>query len=62
MSEAAAPMPRFYAIADVAVLLAVCTKTIRNWIDRGELHAYHTGRRIRISEADLQLFLERRRR
>jgi excisionase family DNA binding protein len=61
MSNATAPISRFYTIANLALVFDVCTRTIRNWIDRGELRAYRIGGRIRISAADLQLFLEQRR-
>jgi excisionase family DNA binding protein len=59
MSGASAP---FYSVAKVAEALDVCTRTVRNWIDRGELHAHRPGgRQFRISEADLRAFLEQRR-
>lgn len=60
MSDAVAPIPRFYTIRNIAQALGVCTKTIRNWIDRRELRAYRAGRQIRISEADFQSFLDQR--
>jgi excisionase family DNA binding protein len=61
MSDGSAPMPPFYSVAKVAEALDVCTRTVRNWIHRGELHANHPGRQFRISEADLRAFLEQRR-
>ena len=62
MSGTSSPMPDFYSVAKVADVLDVCPKTVRNWIDRGELHAYRPGgRQYRISEADLRAFLEKRR-
>jgi excisionase family DNA binding protein len=59
VNDIAAPMPRFFTIAQIAELLNVCTKTVRNCIDHGELRKYHVGRQVRIADADLRLFLER---
>ena len=53
--------PKFYTIPDVAELLKVSTKTIRRWIDDGELAVHRFNRRIRISESDLSDFIRRRR-
>jgi excisionase family DNA binding protein len=61
MSDAPEPERRFFTIAKVAMQLDVCTKTVRNWIDRGELRRHKVGRQIRIAEADLLLFLDERR-
>ena len=54
-------MPRLLAVSEIAALLAVSTKTIRRWIERGELHAHHLGRRVRVSEEDLTAYLNCRR-
>jgi excisionase family DNA binding protein len=62
MTDAETAVHRFYTVAAIAALLCVCTRTVRNWIDRGELQAHRPGgRQFRISEADLHLFLEQRR-
>jgi len=50
-------MPRFLAVADVAELLKVSTRTVRRWIERGELHAYHICGRYHVGKEDLRLFL-----
>jgi excisionase family DNA binding protein len=49
--------PRFLAVCDVADLLKVSTKTVRRWIERGHLHVHKIGRQHRVSEEDLNIFL-----
>ena len=51
----------FYTIADVADLVDVNERTIRRWIDEGELVAHRFGRQLRISHADLNAFVRARR-
>jgi excisionase family DNA binding protein len=53
---------RFFSPGQVAEQLGLSTKTIRRWIDRGELHVHRLGRQIRISEEDLAAFLRGHRR
>lgn len=48
-------------IETIAKWCEVSTKTVRRWIDRGELDAYRLGRQLRVSERDLELFLRERR-
>ena len=36
------------------------TRTVRRWIERGELPAHRLGRQLRISEKDLKIFLRER--
>ncbi len=55
-----ASMSRFLTIAEVAEQLRVNQKTVRRWIDSGQLQAYKLGRQWRISERDLQHFLRER--
>ena len=55
------PLTRFYTVSEVAMLLAVSTRTIRRWVTTGELWAHKFGRQVRISEGDLRILLERRR-
>jgi excisionase family DNA binding protein len=38
--------------------LDVCDKTVRRLIARGELHAHHIGRLLRISEEELIRFID----
>lgn len=47
----------FYTIAETAGLTGVCTRSVRRWIDRGDLVAHRFGRAVRIAEADLRAFL-----
>jgi len=47
--------------ADVAALLQVSTKTVRRWIEAGELRVYTLGRQLRVSEDDLSAFVKSKR-
>jgi excisionase family DNA binding protein len=53
--------PKFFSIAYVAEALSVSARTVRRWIDRGELVAHRLGRVVRIAESDLKAFLAVRR-
>ena len=53
---------RLLDIPEVGRRLDICDKTVRRFIARGDLHAYRVGRQLRISEEELLLFLELRRR
>jgi excisionase family DNA binding protein len=48
-------------IAQVARKLQVSEGLVRKWIGSGELAHYRLGNRIRIAEAELDTFLESRR-
>jgi excisionase family DNA binding protein len=48
---------RFFTVAEVAERLGVSTRTIRRWIENGELVAHRFGRAVRIVERDLKAFL-----
>ena len=48
-------------ILDVAERCQVSEKTVRRWIDAGDLVAYRLGRQWRVDPEDLQKFLESRR-
>jgi excisionase family DNA binding protein len=48
---------RFFTVANVAESLSVSTRTVRRWIDAGELIAHRFNGVLRISDADLQAFL-----
>jgi excisionase family DNA binding protein len=47
----------FFTITETAEMLRVCTRTVRRWIDRGELIAHRFGNAVRIAEPDLRAFL-----
>lgn len=56
-------MEEVYTVQEVAQNLKVSERTVRNWIDRGELPAFPIGKRgYRISKADLQAFIDERKR
>ena len=48
-------------IREVAAVLRVSQKSVRRWIENGELVAHRIGRQLRISERDLQTFIKLRR-
>ena len=54
-------LPQLHSIAEVADAVGVSTKTVRRWIDTGELAVHHLGRAVRISADDLADFLRARR-
>ena len=51
----------FRSISDVARLLQVSVKTVRRWIERGELIGHRFGRQWRIHFGDLEAFIKMRR-
>ena len=51
----------FTSIAKFAEHLDVNPKTVRRWIDKGDLVAHRFGRQLRISRADLEAFVRVRR-
>ena len=55
------PAPRLLTVATVADRLDISTKTVRRWIEAGALRIHRLGRAVRISEADLQQFLDEHR-
>lgn len=55
------PSPdRLLTIQDVADRCQVASKTVRRWIESGEMTAFKLGRQWRISEQGLKLFLRER--
>lgn len=55
------PLPALLSIPEVADCLKVSEKTVRRWIESGELPYHRLGRQIRISETDLVMFVKSRR-
>ncbi len=53
---------RLLTTEEVAERLRVTPKTVREWIQRGELEAIDAGQGYRIFKRDLDAFIERRRR
>ena len=61
MSNASRTLEEVYTVREVAQNLKVSERTVRNWIDSGELPAFPIGKRgYRISKADLQVFIDER--
>ncbi|HCF85889.1 MAG TPA: hypothetical protein DEV72_11875, partial [Ktedonobacter sp.] len=57
------PMEEVYTVQEVAQGLKVSERTVRNWIENGEPPAFPIGKRgYRISKADLQAFVDERKR
>lgn len=52
---------RMLTIEEAADLVAVSARTVRRWIEAGELVGHRFGRRWRISRSDLSDFLNRHR-
>jgi excisionase family DNA binding protein len=48
----------FLTVADIARIVKVNEMTVRNWLDAGLLPSYRVGRRIRISRADFEAFIQ----
>jgi excisionase family DNA binding protein len=57
-----AALPRLLSIAKVSTQLDVSKKTVRRWIERGDLPVHRLGRQLRISETDLAAFVAKSRR
>lgn len=52
---------KMYTVQEVAQQLRVSERTVRNWVESGELRVFRIGKRgYRISETDLLAFVERR--
>jgi len=58
---AKAALPTLLTISQTADFLQVSTKTVRRWIEAGDLVAHRIGHQFRISEPDLQTFIKMRR-
>ncbi len=50
------PLPELYSVAETAKLLKVNPKTVRRWIENGDLTVHRFGRQIRITEHDIVSF------
>ncbi len=38
------PLPAFYSVTETAKLLKVCPRTVRRWIEKGDLKVHRFGR------------------
>jgi excisionase family DNA binding protein len=54
-------LPILISVKETATHLGVSEKTVRRWIENGDLHIHRIGRLVRISEADLVVFIKSRR-
>ena len=54
-------MTPLLTIAQTAAICQVSIKTVRRWIERGELVAHRLGRQWRIARKDLEAFIKIRR-
>jgi excisionase family DNA binding protein len=52
---------RFFTISDVAESLRVSMRTVRRWIDTGQLVTHRFKGVLRIADGDLQAFLSKHR-
>jgi|HubBroStandDraft_4_1064222.scaffolds.fasta_scaffold207963_2 excisionase family DNA binding protein len=52
---------KFFTIAEVAERLHVATRTVRRWIQAGDLVVHRFGGVVRIAGPDLRSFLAQRR-
>jgi excisionase family DNA binding protein len=53
--------PSFHSISAIAADLDVSPKSVRRYIERGELSAYKVGGQIRVSDENYREFLKSRR-
>ncbi len=51
------PLPALYSVTETAKLLKVSPRTVRRWIEKGDLTAHRFGRQIRITDSDLVTFI-----
>jgi len=51
----------YHTVEQVAEHLAVCTKTVRRWIQSGDMQAYRFGNQIRISDDNLTEYINQSR-
>lgn len=51
------PLPHFLSVKQVKDQFGVSAKTVRRWIERGELHVHRLGRQLRVSEDDINAFI-----
>jgi len=52
---------KMFTVQEVATQLRVSDRTVRTWVEHGELPVFRIGKRgYRISESDLHVFIEKR--
>ena len=50
---------KLYNVNEAAERLRISPWTVRSWLSQGRLPRIHAGRRVLVSEADIQKFLQR---
>jgi excisionase family DNA binding protein len=53
--------PQLLTVEDAAIRLSVSTKSIRRWIETGQLPAVRLGRAVRVEESAVADFIDGRR-
>jgi excisionase family DNA binding protein len=54
-------IPKYYSIKTVAEAIDVSTRTVRRWIENGDLVVHRVDGVVRVAEADLRAFLAQHR-
>jgi excisionase family DNA binding protein len=54
-------LPKYYSIRTVAEAIDVSTRTVRRWIENGDLVVHRVDGVVRVAEADLRAFLAQHR-
>jgi excisionase family DNA binding protein len=54
-------LPKYYSIKTVAEAIDVSTRTVRRWIENGDLVVHRVDGVVRVAEADLRIFLAQHR-
>ena len=52
-------LEKLYTVTDIAEVLSVSERTVRNFIQNGDLTAYRFGREYKVKETDLKQFIEK---
>ena len=60
-SKSSTAPKHFFSLSDVADRFDVSVRTVRRWVDAGELVAHRFGRQLRVSPEDLKTFEKLRR-
>ena len=52
-------LEKLYTVAEISELLTVSDRTVRNFIESGDLTAYRFGREYKVKETDLKQFIDK---
>ena len=55
------PVPRFYKVKDIAVILGISQRAANRLVKGGDLPAVRCGAALRVSADDLESFVQQRR-